>query len=82
MNLSPPVQNICPKQEALPWNLNDLWDPLFNGHGTTFVGFRITGILDFVHRPEFEILENTMFRKLDLFPSSGEGNEVIEVSSF
>jgi hypothetical protein len=38
---------------------------------------------------EFLILENTMFRKLDLFPSSGEGREtstlpglLIEISSF
>jgi hypothetical protein len=36
---------------------------------------RITGFLVFVHRPEFEILENTAFRKLDLFPSSGEERE-------
>jgi hypothetical protein len=32
----------------------------------------ITGFLDFVHSLEFQILENTLFRKLDLFPSSGE----------
>jgi hypothetical protein len=32
-----------------------------------------TGFLDFVHRPEFYKQENTTFRKLDLFPSSGEG---------
>jgi hypothetical protein len=31
--------------------------------------------LDFVHGPEFYILENTTFQKLDLFPSSGEGRE-------
>jgi hypothetical protein len=31
-----------------------------------------TGFLDFVHRPEFYKQENTTFRKLDLFPSSGE----------
>jgi hypothetical protein len=31
--------------------------------------------MDFVHRPEFKILENTTFRKLDLFKSSGEGWE-------
>jgi hypothetical protein len=30
----------------------------------------VTGVLDFVHRPVFKKLEN--FRKLDLFPSSGE----------
>jgi hypothetical protein len=29
--------------------------------------------LDFVHRPVFQEAENTTFRKLDLFPSSGEG---------
>jgi hypothetical protein len=32
-----------------------------------------TGFLDFVHRPEFYKQEYTTFRKLDLFPSSGEG---------
>jgi hypothetical protein len=28
---------------------------------------RITGVLDFAHRPEFEMLENTSFRKLGFF---------------
>jgi hypothetical protein len=37
--------------------------------------FRITGFLEFVYRPEFQILENTTFRKLDLFAVSGEGIE-------
>jgi hypothetical protein len=36
---------------------------------------RITGFLDFAHRPEFWELWNRMFRKLDLFPSQGEGTE-------
>jgi hypothetical protein len=35
----------------------------------------ISGFLDFVNCLEFWILENTAFRKLDLFPSSGEGRE-------
>jgi hypothetical protein len=40
----------------------------------SFVNILITtGFLDFVHRPEFYKQENTTFRKLDLFPSSGEG---------
>jgi hypothetical protein len=34
----------------------------------------ITGFLDFSHR-QLCILENTKFRKLDLFPSSGEGGK-------
>jgi hypothetical protein len=33
---------------------------------------RITGSLDPVHRPVFYKLENTKFRKLDLFSSWGE----------
>jgi hypothetical protein len=33
---------------------------------------RITEFLEFVHRPVFSKLENTTFRKLDLFLSSGE----------
>jgi hypothetical protein len=34
----------------------------------------IIEISDFVHRPVFRrTLKNTTFRKLDLFPSSGEG---------
>jgi hypothetical protein len=32
-----------------------------------------TKLLDFVHRPDFYKPENTTFRKLDLFPSSGKG---------
>jgi hypothetical protein len=36
---------------------------------------RITGFVDFVHRPEFYIVENTTFGKLGLFSSSGEGRE-------
>jgi hypothetical protein len=35
--------------------------------------FITTGFLDFVHRPEFYKQENKTFRKLNLFPSSGEG---------
>jgi hypothetical protein len=35
--------------------------------------FITTKLLDFVHRPDFHKPENTTFRKLDLFPSSGEG---------
>jgi hypothetical protein len=31
-----------------------------------------TGFSGFIHRPIFWKLEHTMFRKLDLFPSSGE----------
>jgi hypothetical protein len=35
----------------------------------------ITGIPDFVHRPEFQILENSTFRELDLFPFTDKGKE-------
>jgi hypothetical protein len=38
------------------------------------VRLRITGFLDFVPRAVLDKLENT-FRKLDLFPSSGENRE-------
>jgi hypothetical protein len=31
---------------------------------------KIYGLLDFVHRPVFEKLENTIIRKLYLFPAS------------
>jgi hypothetical protein len=34
-----------------------------------------------VHHPEFEVLESTTFRKLDMFPSSGEGRETYSVGS-
>jgi hypothetical protein len=37
-----------------------------------FITFTIIASLDFAHRPELEILENTTFRKLDVYPSSGE----------
>jgi hypothetical protein len=36
---------------------------------------RIAWFLDFVHRPVVLTLENTTFRKVDLFPSSDEGGE-------
>jgi hypothetical protein len=36
---------------------------------------KITGFLDFVHRPEFKIFENITFRKMDLFPFSDKGRE-------
>jgi hypothetical protein len=39
--------------------------------------FGITGFMDFVYHPEFEILENTTFQELDLFPSSDEGRETL-----
>jgi hypothetical protein len=32
--------------------------------------FRIIFFLDFIHRPEFYIPEDTMIRKLDLFPKN------------
>jgi hypothetical protein len=34
-------------------------------------------LLDFVHRPDFHKPENTTFRKLDLFSSSGEGGHLL-----
>jgi hypothetical protein len=43
----------------------------------TEIYLRITRFLDFVHRPVFQKLENTTFRKLDLFPSSGEGAKTL-----
>jgi hypothetical protein len=39
-------------------------------------GLSITGFLDFVYGPKFYIQENTTFRKLDLFLSSGEEREL------
>jgi hypothetical protein len=41
---------------------------------------RINGFSEWVHRPdsvELEDNKNTMFRKLDLFPSSGEGRHLL-----
>jgi hypothetical protein len=42
---------------------------------------RINWFSDFVHRPDSKELEdkNTTFRKLDLFPSSGEGRHLLLV---
>jgi hypothetical protein len=37
------------------------------------LAFITTWFPDFVHRPDFHKPENTTFRKLDVFPSSGEG---------
>jgi hypothetical protein len=39
---------------------------------------RITMFLDCVHHP---VIENTMFRKLDLFPSSGVRGNAYSVGS-
>jgi hypothetical protein len=39
------------------------------------MALRITGVLDFVHRPEFYIPKKGMLWKLDLFPSSGKGRD-------
>jgi hypothetical protein len=39
-------------------------------------------VLDFLHRPVFWELENTTFRKLHLFPSSGVGEYTYSVASF
>jgi hypothetical protein len=41
----------------------------------TLLLLRITGFLDFAHRPVFKKLENTTLRKLDLFPSYDEGGK-------
>jgi hypothetical protein len=43
--------------------------------------FRITEFSDFVHLPVLQELENTTFRKLDLFPASGDGGGVKPVLS-
>jgi hypothetical protein len=37
--------------------------------------FRIAFFQDSIHRPEFKIVENRMFREMDLFQSSGKGKE-------
>jgi hypothetical protein len=37
--------------------------------------------LDFVHRPVFYKLENTTFRKMDLFPSSEGGKTPTQLDS-
>jgi hypothetical protein len=39
----------------------------------------INGFLDYFRRPVFYKIENTTFRKLDLFPSSGEGEDTYPV---
>jgi hypothetical protein len=39
------------------------------------VNIKITPFLDSFHRPVFKRPENTMFRKLDLLPSSGDSGQ-------
>jgi hypothetical protein len=71
------------------------WENMQRGDSKGFLRrcrtLRITGFLFFAHRPIFDKLGKTTFRKQDLFPSSGErrkiptlytGRPVIEVSSF
>jgi hypothetical protein len=51
----------------------------------SYLAVRMTGFLDISYRPEFLIIRNTAFRKPNIFPSSGEKREtmeIIEVSSF
>jgi hypothetical protein len=48
---------------------------------STFNAVRITEFLDFFHHPVFKRIENMTFRKLDLFPSSGEGEDIYSVGS-
>jgi hypothetical protein len=57
--------------ETLSWS-HSLW---------RHTGFRNTGFLDFFHRPEVWIQENTIFWKLDLFPSSAEVEDTYSVGS-
>jgi hypothetical protein len=39
------------------------------------ITLKITGFLNFVHRPEFQITRKHNASELDLFPSSDEGRE-------
>jgi hypothetical protein len=43
------------------------------------ITYRINGFSNFVQRPDSKELDdkNTTFRKLDLFPSSGEGRHLL-----
>jgi hypothetical protein len=50
-----------------------IWGYLFSNIWKIF--YESTELLGFGTFPSSGILENTMFRKLDLFPSSGEGGE-------
>jgi hypothetical protein len=51
------------------------WQVDSEGFWRWCITLRFTGFLDFFHRPVFWKLENTTFRKLDLFPSSGVGGK-------
>jgi hypothetical protein len=56
------------------WNCGLCWQAaaLFSSRLTSEY-FSIAVSLDFVHHPVFSKLQNTTFRKLDMFPSSGWG---------
>jgi hypothetical protein len=43
------------------------------------VAHRITGFLDFFHRPVFKKIENMTFQEMDLFPSSGKEEDTYSV---
>jgi hypothetical protein len=60
---------LCKKVCCIPTALSHRW----------CIILRITGYLVFVYRPVLQITRNTVFRKVDLFPSSCE--EIV-VSSF
>jgi hypothetical protein len=66
MNFPPPPPELITIPPENQEKVSDLWpDDRANS-------LRITGFQDFVRRPEFYVLENTTFHKLDLFLSSGE----------
>jgi hypothetical protein len=80
-------QSLFWKYEYIPWETY----VYITAEETLSMGFkdlkkikpsRITGFLQFVHHPVFQKLEKTMFRKLDLFSSSGEWEDTYSFRSF
>jgi hypothetical protein len=61
------VTGFTQRYRRTKWNIDS------KGFWRWCITLRITGFSDFFHRPVFWKLENTTFRKLDLFPSSDDG---------
>jgi hypothetical protein len=66
-------ENVGTSTSRKPKGLHGLYRDnfTFTFYCTIHESHRITGFLDFFHRPVFWKIENTTFRKLDLFSSLG-----------
>jgi hypothetical protein len=58
--------------QGISRDITSIWTPMLPSE--RFPTFRITGFIDFVHRPALYKSENTMLRKPRLFRARGRGD--------